>query len=352
MNRLVEVQLHWKVVLVVLIHLAVFVTSFQHSYQNRSKNYQPSCIGTNLSVNDAKGTWNKLRSVENYNIFSRTSRRLCIEAIPRENEWEYDSSTDKKDASAVINDLSSGKSISALQLEADLKRMEIEEIKLLQEDLRKRQIAIELGGFDDIDEDVDETKSDLENLTSQFASGTMLKEDFMEKLKSLGREEVALLEKAVLDRKEKVAGNLILKELQNEAILAAIGGAGVGLIPGLALALWLIQADETDLSLAEAIVAYPSASAVLCSLLVYRLSVPKSKDELSVFDVQLAKNIRTTFAAGPKEILSAASDVKERITGGPSWMMDTFLVIFFCLITLCNIFFYFFSFRKRYTKQD
>jgi len=337
MNRLIEVQLHLKVVLVVLIHLAVFVTSFQHSYRNRSKNYQPSCIGTNLDVNDAKGTWNKLRSVENYNIFSRTSRRLCIEATPRVNEWGNDSFTDKKDASTVINDLSSGKSISALQLEADLKRMEIEEIKLLQEDLRRRQIAIELGGFDDIDKDVDKTKSDLENFTSQFASGTMLKDDFMEKLRSLGREEVALLEKSVLDRKEKVAGNLILKELQNEAILAAIGGAGVGLIPGLALALWLIQVDETDLSLAEAIVAYPSASAVLCSLLVYRLSVPKSKDELSVFDVQLAKNIRTTFAAGPKEILSAASDVKELITGGPSWMMGTFLVIFFCLITLCNV---------------
>lgn len=151
--------------------------------------------------------------------------------------------------------------------------------------------------------------NDMKLLANRVVTGEVSKKDFMIELRQMGQKEVSILERIVLQRKREIALSYVMKEIQNEAILAAIEGAAAGLVPGFALALWAVAEDQSYFATdEETLIKIPSICALLTSILVYRLSIPfGSIEDLDSFDSEFAKSIRSTFSAGPKSVISAFS---------------------------------------------
>ena len=92
----------------------------------------------------------------------------------------------------------------------------------------------------------------------------------------------------------------MIQEIQEEAMLAAIGGIFVGLVPGLLYASYL-YVNEFSLDVnTDVLPLIPTGSAAFFSLLSYRLSIPfgktKSNDPLD-YDTDFAMTIRLFLAA-------------------------------------------------------
>ena len=114
------------------------------------------------------------------------------------------------------------------------------------------------------------------------------------------------------------------KEIQDEATIAAVGAAAVGLVPSVGLALFLLISDSID---EDYIPLIPIILPAVASFLTFQLSVPSTENviDAKAYDTNFAKNIRTTFASIPKGVLAAlvavVNNVINKITDTPSWLL-------------------------------
>ena len=95
------------------------------------------------------------------------------------------------------------------------------------------------------------------------------------------------------------------KEVKDEALLAAVGGLGAGLVPGITLVVF--QYVNLDIAV-ELLPIVPLSLAALTSALVYKTSITVDTavgSDAKDYDTNLSKNIRITFSGLPKLVKSA-----------------------------------------------
>ena len=278
-----------------------------------------------------RGKNGKSNDDEDEDIFLEDDETSNTSSPPKKKRYMMDR-TEKLLDSLASGDIDLGK------FERKLKRFNIKEIVSLQTDIDRRKLDSAMDvmkGYSSVvyydefgnppppikPQSRRDLQRNMEKLANNVIGGKVSKQEFMTKVFNMGQDEISSLEIAVLERKRKVALNLILRELQKQAFLAALGGAGVGLVPGFILAIWLVAEDETNLSLSEAIIEIPLASAVLTSLLVYRFSLPfgrRVNDNLDTYDSDFAQSIRNSFSAGPKKVGMSISQAVDRVVSGPA----------------------------------
>ena len=129
------------------------------------------------------------------------------------------------------------------------------------------------------------------------------------------------------NNRKRASGALLAKkkEVKDEALLAAVGGLGAGLVPGIALAVFLYINFDLEVELLPIV---PLSLAALTSALVYKTSIPDDTaagTDAKNYDTDLSKNIRTTFSGLPKLLKSAVVaslvNLKNRVLNIPNVLL-------------------------------
>ena len=149
------------------------------------------------------------------------------------------------------------------------------------------------------------------------------------------------------NNRKRASGALLAKkkEVKDEALLAAVGGLGAGLVPGIALAVFLYMNLDVDVELLPIV---PLSLAALTSAFVYKTSIPDDTaagTDAKNYDTDLSKNIRTTFSGLPKLLKSAVVasivNLKNRVLNIPNVVLGLVKVRSISMTILLNSLFSF-----------